>query len=169
MVLQRSLMKKHKMVRLVLKVKYCRVPVLYVNPEFTQLPKTVILHPLFLWHTFKLNSDQFKCLLDVLDIVFLLNFQIPIIQPKILLDKLDYRVINGWKLLSLDFEWPFSFGRKYWSGLVLFVNLLGVGFENGFPVVEPLLLNFDDTDLRGFLLHGIVFFLWHFMIFDFKL
>ena len=169
MVLQRSLMKKHKMVRLVLKVKYCRVPILYVNSEFTQPPKTVILHPLLLRNTFKLNTNQFKCLFYIFDIVFLLNFQISIIQPEILFDKVDYGVINGWELLSLDFKWPFSLRGKYWGGLVLFVDLLGIDFEDGFPVVEPLLLNFDDTYLRGFLLHGVVLFLWHFLIFDFKL
>ncbi len=166
MTLQRCLMEKNEMVRFILKVEYCRVSILYVNPEIIKLPKTIILPPFIFWNSFKIHPDKYQSLLDVFYFGFLLNFQITVFQSKIFLDQLNDRVINCREFFPFDFERPFAFRWEYWSSLIFLRNLLGVSFENSFPIVKTFLLDFNYTDLRGFVLHHVFLFLRHWIWFE---
>ena len=166
MTFQRCLMKKDKMVRFILKVENCRVSILYVDPEIIKLPKTIILPPFSFWNSFELYPDKDQSLLNVFNLRLFLNFQITIIQSKVFLDQLNYRVVDCREFFSLDFEGPFALRWEYWSGLIFFGNLLRVSLENSLPVVQPFLFDFDYTNLRGFALHIIVLFLRHWIWFD---
>ena len=104
-------------------------------------------------NSLNLNSNQLKNLFNIWNSILLLDFQIFIFQTKVFLDQLNNRLINSWKLSSLDFEWPFALRWKGRNGLILLSYLLWVSLNYCFPIIESSVLDFNYADLRLLFVH----------------
>lgn len=153
MVFKWSFIEKHKMMWLILEIYNRCVSVLNIYPKVIDLPKFIIMRPLFFCDSRCAKTHNFENLLDVCNVIFLFNFQIFLLKTKIFLYQLNNRLVDARKLSSFYLEQPLAYWWKDGCLLILLDILLRVWFNYRFPVIEPLVLDFTNADLRILLIY----------------